>query len=53
MRTAEGHIYSACVKLDVADRDDLAVIVSATPEVLDRVRPAGAAHPRRAAGTVE
>jgi DNA-binding CsgD family transcriptional regulator len=30
VRTVEGHIYRACVKLDVSDRDDLAVIVSAT-----------------------
>jgi DNA-binding CsgD family transcriptional regulator len=30
VRTVEGHIYRACIKLDVSDRDDLAVIVSAT-----------------------
>jgi DNA-binding CsgD family transcriptional regulator len=27
VRTVEGHIYRACIKLDVADRDDLAKIV--------------------------
>jgi DNA-binding CsgD family transcriptional regulator len=30
VRTVEGHIYRACIKLDVSDRDDLAAIVSAT-----------------------
>lgn len=30
VRTVEGHIYRACIKLDVSDRDDLAIIVSAT-----------------------
>jgi hypothetical protein len=25
--SVEGHIYRACIKLDVADRDDLAKIV--------------------------
>ncbi len=29
VRTVEGHIYHACIKLDVSDRDDLAAIVSA------------------------
>lgn len=29
VRTVEGHIYRACIKLDVSDRDDLATIVSA------------------------
>jgi DNA-binding CsgD family transcriptional regulator/tetratricopeptide (TPR) repeat protein len=28
VRTVEGHIYRACIKLDVSDRDDLAAIVS-------------------------
>ncbi|PQM45246.1 Transcriptional regulatory protein LiaR [Mycobacterium talmoniae] len=27
VRTVEGHIYRACIKLDVADRDELAKIV--------------------------
>ena len=27
VRTVEGHIYRACIKLDVADRDDLAKLV--------------------------
>ena len=27
IRTVEGHIYRACIKLDVADRDALARIV--------------------------
>jgi DNA-binding CsgD family transcriptional regulator len=30
VRTVESHIYRACIKLDVSDRDDLAAIVSAT-----------------------
>jgi DNA-binding CsgD family transcriptional regulator len=30
VRTVEGHIYRACIKVDVSDRDDLAAIVSAT-----------------------
>jgi DNA-binding CsgD family transcriptional regulator len=29
VRTVEGHIYRACIKLDVSDREDLATIVSA------------------------
>jgi DNA-binding CsgD family transcriptional regulator len=29
VRTVEGHIYRACIKVDVCDRDDLAAIVSA------------------------
>jgi DNA-binding CsgD family transcriptional regulator/tetratricopeptide (TPR) repeat protein len=28
VRTVEGHIYRACIKLDVSDREDLAAIVS-------------------------
>jgi DNA-binding NarL/FixJ family response regulator len=28
VRTVEGHIYRACIKLDVTDRDELAKIVS-------------------------
>jgi len=28
VRTVEGHIYRACIKLDVSDRDDLAAIAS-------------------------
>jgi DNA-binding CsgD family transcriptional regulator len=28
-RTVEGHIYRACIKLDVSDRDELAAIVRA------------------------
>jgi DNA-binding CsgD family transcriptional regulator len=28
-RTVEGHIYRACIKLDVSDRDGLAAIVRA------------------------
>ena len=28
VRTVEGHIYRACIKLQVSDRDDLAAIVS-------------------------
>jgi DNA-binding CsgD family transcriptional regulator/tetratricopeptide (TPR) repeat protein len=35
VRTVEGHIYRACIKLDVSDRDDLAAIVSANPPVLE------------------
>jgi DNA-binding CsgD family transcriptional regulator len=31
VRTVEGHIYRACIKLDVSDRDDLAAIVSPSP----------------------
>jgi DNA-binding CsgD family transcriptional regulator len=27
IRTVEGHIYRACIKLDVSDRDELAKIV--------------------------
>jgi DNA-binding NarL/FixJ family response regulator len=27
IRTVEGHIYRACIKLDVTDRDELAKIV--------------------------
>jgi DNA-binding CsgD family transcriptional regulator len=30
VRTVEGHIYRACIRLDITDRDDLAAIVSAT-----------------------
>jgi DNA-binding CsgD family transcriptional regulator len=26
-RTVEGHIYRACIKLDVSERDDLAALV--------------------------
>lgn len=29
VRTVEGHIYRACIKLDVSDRDDLAAIAGA------------------------
>ncbi len=32
VRTVEGHIYQACVKLDVADRDELGRLVR--PEIL-------------------
>jgi DNA-binding NarL/FixJ family response regulator len=28
VRTVEGHIYRACIKLDVTDRDELAKIIS-------------------------
>ncbi|WP_046316384.1 LuxR family transcriptional regulator [Mycobacterium sp. UM_Kg1] len=31
VRTVEGHIYRACIKLDIADRDDLAKIVWQEP----------------------
>ncbi|BBZ46715.1 helix-turn-helix transcriptional regulator [Mycobacterium parmense] len=31
VRTVEGHIYRACIKLDVSDRDDLAAIVAGSP----------------------
>ena len=27
IRTVEGHIYRACIKLDVSDRDELAKII--------------------------
>jgi len=27
-RTVEGHIYRACIKVDVSDREGLAVLVS-------------------------
>jgi DNA-binding CsgD family transcriptional regulator len=27
IRTGEGHIYRACIKLDIADRDELAKIL--------------------------
>jgi DNA-binding CsgD family transcriptional regulator len=27
VRTVEGHIYRACIKLDVSDRDELAKII--------------------------
>jgi DNA-binding NarL/FixJ family response regulator len=27
VRTIEGHIYRACIKLDVADRDELAKVI--------------------------
>ena len=30
VRTVEGHIYRACIKLDVSDRDDLAAIAGAS-----------------------
>jgi DNA-binding CsgD family transcriptional regulator len=28
VRTVEGHIYRACIKLDISDREELAVIVA-------------------------
>jgi len=31
VRTVEGHIYRACIKLDVADRDSLAGVVNDAP----------------------
>lgn len=33
VRTVEGHIYRACIKLDVSDRDDLAAIVASNRKV--------------------
>ena len=31
IRTVEGHVYRACFKLDVADRDELAKLIRQEP----------------------
>ncbi|MET8799313.1 hypothetical protein ABZV91_23260 [Nocardia sp. NPDC004568] len=31
MRTVEGHLYRACAKLDVTDRESLAAFLGAKP----------------------
>jgi hypothetical protein len=47
IRTAEGHMYRACIKVDVADRDELATIDwQDSARIADAAGPFGRNWPR-------